>query len=141
MAAQDNGRITVELPDGASLELPRGTTAGDVAARIGPGLAKAAVAAKVNGTVVELSRPIEEDASIEILTRKSPEALDVLRHSAAHVLATAVRRVRPGSIFRGIVTTTPGKNHHAPVGARVAAHRQQRRVQRDATDTEERGRC
>ncbi|HUG40934.1 MAG TPA: threonine--tRNA ligase [Longimicrobiales bacterium] len=95
--AKGKGSVTVTLPDGSALELPRGATAGDVAARIGPGLARAAVAAKVDGAVVDLNRPLEGDAAIEILTRKSPEALGVLRHSAAHVLATAVRRVRPGA--------------------------------------------
>ncbi|HEU5208772.1 MAG TPA: threonine--tRNA ligase [Longimicrobiales bacterium] len=89
--------IKVTLPDGKEIELVDGATPRDVAERIGSRLAKAAVAAKVNGGVVELSRPIEQDARIEILTNRSPEALDVLRHSAAHVLATAVRRVRPGA--------------------------------------------
>jgi threonyl-tRNA synthetase len=79
----------LDFEDGAS---PR-----KVAERIGPGLAKAAVAARVNGSVVELDRAIEGDAAVEILTAKSPGALDVLRHSAAHVLATAVRQVRPGA--------------------------------------------
>ena len=89
--------IKVTLPDGKELELQDGATPRDVAEQIGSRLAKAAVAAKVNGRIVELARPIEEDARIEILTNRSPEALDVLRHSAAHVLATAVRRVRPGA--------------------------------------------
>ncbi|MGH7444605.1 MAG: TGS domain-containing protein, partial [Longimicrobiales bacterium] len=89
--------IKVTLPDGKELELEPGTTALQVAERIGARLAKAAVAAKVNGNVVDLGRPIETDARIEILTPKSDGALDVLRHSAAHVLATAVRRVRPGA--------------------------------------------
>ena len=89
--------IKVTLPDGKELELEDGATALAVAERIGPRLAKAAVAAKVNGTIVEMTRPIAGDARIEILTAKSPEALAVLRHSAAHVLATAVRKVRPGA--------------------------------------------
>jgi threonyl-tRNA synthetase len=88
-------RIT--LPDGKVLEFDDGASARAVAERIGAGLAKAAIAARVNGTVVELDRPIEGDAQIEILTAKSAGALDVLRHSAAHVLATAVRQVRPGA--------------------------------------------
>ena len=92
-----NDRIRVELPDGSVKEMPRGATAKDVAAEIGPGLAKAALAAKADGQVVDLHRPLERDVSLEIITRRSPEALDVLRHSAAHVLATAVRRVRPGA--------------------------------------------
>ena len=87
--------IRITLPDGTIKEVARGTTARQVAESIGPGLAKAAVAAVVNGATVELSRPIESDATLSILTAKNPEALDVLRHSAAHVLATAVRRVRP----------------------------------------------
>jgi threonyl-tRNA synthetase len=88
-------RIT--LPDGKVLEFEDGATARAVAERIGPGLAKAAIAARVDGRVVELDRPIEDDARIEILTARSQGALDVLRHSAAHVLATAVRQVRPGA--------------------------------------------
>ncbi len=97
--AGSNGtdRIEVTLPDGSVKELPRGATALDVAREIGPGLAKAALAAKIDGEVVEIHRAIERDASLEIITSRSPEALDVLRHSAAHVLATAVRKVRPGA--------------------------------------------
>jgi len=87
--------VKVTLPDGKVLEVQQGTTAGEVAGMIGPRLQKAAVAAKLNGQVVDLMRPIEEDAKLEILTEKNPEALDVLRHSAAHILATAVRQVRP----------------------------------------------
>ncbi|MEQ9397980.1 MAG: threonine--tRNA ligase [Longimicrobiales bacterium] len=90
-------QIRITLPDGKVLELPRGTTAGDVAAAIGPGLAKAALAAEVHGEVVDLMTPIHADTDIRILTDRDPEALDVLRHSAAHVLATAVRALRPGA--------------------------------------------
>jgi threonyl-tRNA synthetase len=89
--------ITVTLPDGSTREMPHGSTAGDVARDIGPGLAKAALAALADGAVVDLNRPLEDDVALEIITRKSPEALGVLRHSAAHVLATAVRKVRPGA--------------------------------------------
>jgi threonyl-tRNA synthetase len=95
--ASEQGTITVTLPDGATLELPRGSTAGDVAARIGPGLAKAALAARADGEVVDLGRPLDSDTRLEIITRGSDEALPVLRHSAAHILATAVRKVRPGA--------------------------------------------
>ncbi len=90
-------QIRVTLPDETILELPRGSTAGDVAAAIGPGLAKAALAAVVDGETRDLLTPIESDARIRILTEKDPEALAVLRHSAAHVLATAVRELRPGA--------------------------------------------
>lgn len=89
--------IKLTLPDGSVREVARGTTVLAVAESIGPRLAKAALAGKVDGQVVDLARPIEQDARLEIITEKSPEALDVLRHSAAHVLATAVRRVRPGA--------------------------------------------
>ncbi len=90
-------QIRITLPNGDVLEMDRGSTAGDVAASIGPGLAKAALAAVVNGETVGLAEPIEEDAEISILTEKSPESLAVLRHSAAHILATAVRELRPGA--------------------------------------------
>ncbi|HSU12459.1 threonine--tRNA ligase [Longimicrobium sp.] len=93
--AENAGAVKVTLPDGSQRELPRGATVLSVAEAIGPRLAKAALAARVDGQVVDLTRPIEHDAKVEILTEKNPEALDVLRHSAAHVLATAVRKVRP----------------------------------------------
>ncbi|NNK61757.1 MAG: threonine--tRNA ligase [Gemmatimonadetes bacterium] len=85
------------LPDGSVRELDAGSTAGDVAAGIGPGLAKAAVAAVADGEVVDLMRPLSGEVQLRILTDRDPEALDVLRHSAAHVLATAVRAIRPGA--------------------------------------------
>ncbi|MGY8797361.1 MAG: threonine--tRNA ligase [Longimicrobiales bacterium] len=90
-------QIKITLPNGDVLDMEHGSTAGEVAAAIGPGLAKAAVAAVVNGETVGLMEPIEEDATISILTDKSPGSLDVLRHSAAHILATAVRELRPGA--------------------------------------------
>jgi threonyl-tRNA synthetase len=89
--------VRVTLPDGSVRELPRGTTAKAVAEGIGAGLARAAVAAKVNGSVWDLDRPIDRDVSLAILTERDPEALEVLRHSAAHVLATAVRDLFPGA--------------------------------------------
>ncbi len=89
--------IRVTLPDGSQKSLPRGSTAVDLAKAIGPGLAKAALAARVNGEVRDLARPLPDGATVEILTDKHPQALDVLRHSAAHVLATAVRQVFPSA--------------------------------------------
>jgi threonyl-tRNA synthetase len=89
--------VKVTLPDGSVREVPPGTTSRAVAEAIGPGLARAAVAAKVDGTVRDLDRPLEGDTRLAILTERDPEALDVLRHSAAHVLATAVREVFPGA--------------------------------------------
>jgi threonyl-tRNA synthetase len=90
-----NQVVKITLPDGKVLELPKGSTPLDVAQAIGPGLAKAALAAKIDGHIVDIKRPIEGDAGIAIITSKSPEAIDIVRHSAAHVLATAVRQVRP----------------------------------------------
>ncbi|RMH11928.1 MAG: threonine--tRNA ligase [Gemmatimonadetes bacterium] len=89
--------IKVTLPDGRELELEKGASLGDVARAIGPGLAKAAVAAEVDGRVVDLLHTLEHDARVRILTERDPEALPVLRHSAAHLLATAVRDLRPGA--------------------------------------------
>jgi threonyl-tRNA synthetase len=89
--------VEITLPDGKVLEMSSPTTAREVAERIGPGLARAAVAARVNGEIVELDRPIGTPAALEIFTSKTPAALGVLRHSAAHILATAVRQVRPGA--------------------------------------------
>ena len=87
--------LHVTLPDGSTRVLPAGATARDLAGAIGPGLARAAIAARVNGEVRDLARPLPEGAAVAILTDKDPQALDVLRHSAAHVLATAVRQLFP----------------------------------------------
>ncbi|HEV8356303.1 MAG TPA: threonine--tRNA ligase [Gemmatimonadales bacterium] len=89
--------IRLTLPDGSVREVERGTTGQELARGIGPGLARAALAIRVNGQVRDLSRPIEEDAAVAILTDKDATALEVLRHSAAHVLATAVREIFPGA--------------------------------------------
>jgi threonyl-tRNA synthetase len=89
--------ITLTLPDGRTLPLPPGSTAYDAALLIGPRLAQAAVAAKVDDRIVELNRPLDSDARLQLLTERDAEALDVMRHSAAHVLATAVRRLFPGA--------------------------------------------
>ncbi len=89
--------IKVTLPDGTVLEAPEGSTVGDVAAAIGPGLAKAALAGVVDGETVDLFHAIESDTSLRIITERDPDALALLRHSAAHVLATAVRELRPGA--------------------------------------------
>ena len=67
----------------------------DLARSIGPGLAKAAIAVRVNGEVRDLARPLPDGATVAILTERDPQALDVLRHSSAHVLATAVRELFP----------------------------------------------
>ncbi len=90
--------IRLTLPDGSVREVARGTTGADVAASIGPGLAKAAIAARVDGALVDLSRPIEGDASLALVTSKDEGvALDLARHDYAHVLAEAVQHLFPGT--------------------------------------------
>jgi threonyl-tRNA synthetase len=83
------------LPDGSTLEVTDGTTAKQLAEQIGPGLAKAAVAAKVNGQLVDLSAPINSEADVQIITLKNNEGLDVMRHSCAHVMAEAICSIWP----------------------------------------------
>ncbi len=90
-------QIQLTLPNGDVLTMERGVTPGEVASSIGPGLAKAAFAAVVDGETVGLMDPLQSDADIRILTLKDPESLPVLRHSAAHVLATAVRELLPNA--------------------------------------------
>jgi len=89
--------IQLRLPDGSAQQVAAGTTALEVAEGIGPRLAQAAVAAVVDGEVVEVSRPIERSGELRILTERDPEALEVLRHSAAHLLAMAVLELFPGT--------------------------------------------
>ena len=85
----------VTLPDGSTLEITDGTTAKQLAEQIGPGLAKAAVAAKVNGQLVDLSTPITTDAAIQIITLKDAEGLQITRHSCAHIMAEAICSIWP----------------------------------------------
>ena len=87
--------IKVKLPDGAELELQSGATGADAAAAIGAGLAKAALAVKVDGELRDLSAPLTDGGQIEIVTDRSPEALELIRHDAAHVLAESVLDLWP----------------------------------------------
>jgi len=87
----------ITLPDGSMLETAEGTTAAQVAQQIGPALAKAAVAAKVNGQLVDLSTPLNGEASVQIITLKDEEGLEVLRHSCAHIMAEAICSIWPGT--------------------------------------------
>ncbi len=91
--------ITVSLPDGSARELPEGSTAGDLAASIGRGLAKAAVAAVVDGTETDLTRPLADGSTVAIITDSTPEGRHVLRHSTSHVMAQAVTRLFPGAKY------------------------------------------
>jgi len=87
--------IEITLPDGSKQPFPAGTRPIDVAQSISPRLADAAIAAKVNGEMYDLTRPIQQDAALQILTPKDPEALEVYRHSTAHLLAAAVLELYP----------------------------------------------
>ncbi|HMH67402.1 MAG TPA: threonine--tRNA ligase [Pinirhizobacter sp.] len=89
--------VQITLPDGSQRPFDHPVTVQDVAASIGAGLAKATLAGKVDGRLVDASFLVDHDASLEIVTEKSPEALDILRHSTAHLLAQAVQRLYPGA--------------------------------------------
>jgi threonyl-tRNA synthetase len=89
--------ISVTLPDGSSRRVPAGTTPGEVAAQISPRLAKAALAATVDGRLVDLTQPLQHDAAVRVVTTDSPEALALYRHSTAHLMAAAVTNLFPGA--------------------------------------------
>ena len=91
--------ITITLPDGSTRDHERGVTAGEIAASIGAGLAKAALAAKVDGDWYDLNRPIDHDATVAIITPASDDGREVLRHSTAHVMAQAVSDLFPGAKY------------------------------------------
>ncbi len=87
--------VTIRLPDGTALEVPAGTTVREVAERIGPRLAKDAVAGKLDGRIVDLVTRLDSDGSIEIVTWRSADAVPIYRHSTAHLTAQAVKRLFP----------------------------------------------
>ncbi|MCU1296697.1 MAG: Ser-tRNA(Thr) hydrolase / threonyl-tRNA synthetase [Acidobacteriaceae bacterium] len=87
--------IHVKLPDGSVKEVPAGTTPLDIAKNINPRFADTALAAKTNGDLIDLTRPLEKDTDLRLLTEKDPEALEVYRHSSAHLLAAAVLELFP----------------------------------------------
>src|SRR5258708_18838570 len=87
--------IEITLPDGGNQSVPEGSRPIDIAKSISPRLADAAIVARVNGQLYDLTRPLEADSSLEILTSKNPEALEVYRHSTAHLLAAAVLELYP----------------------------------------------
>lgn len=89
--------ITITLPDGSQRQFPETPTVQAVAASIGAGLAKAALAGKVDGRLVDLNHVIDHDASVAIITEKNPEGLEVIRHSTAHLLAQAVKQLFPAA--------------------------------------------
>ena len=85
----------ITLPDGSQRRFDRAISVADVAASIGPGLAKAALAGRVDGVLVDTSALIDHDASLSIVTDKDPDGLDIIRHSTAHLLANAVQELYP----------------------------------------------
>jgi threonyl-tRNA synthetase len=87
----------VTLPDGSKLEIADGSTARQLAEQIGPGFARAAVAAKINGRLSDLSTPITGQATVQIITTKDDEGIKVMRHSCAHVMAEAICQIWPGT--------------------------------------------
>jgi threonyl-tRNA synthetase len=89
--------MRIELPDGSGKELPDGASGADLAAAIGPGLARAALAVKVGGQLRDLARPLADGDRVEIVTDRSPESLELIRHDTAHVLAAAVLDLYPGT--------------------------------------------
>jgi threonyl-tRNA synthetase len=92
-----NAEITITLPDGKTMQFPRGVTGQEIAAAIGPGLAKAALILEVGGVEWDIFRPIEQDAHIRVITRKDEKSLELIRHDAAHLLAMAVQELYPGT--------------------------------------------
>src|SRR5690242_5795117 len=90
--------LQITLPDGSSKQVPRGTTVGDfVKTQIGAGLAKAALYAKLDDEELDIARPLERSGKLKIFTNKSKEGLDLIRHDAAHVVASVVQRLFPGT--------------------------------------------
>src|SRR5712671_6203264 len=87
--------LTLKLPDGATREAPEGALPRDIVASIGPRLLRDAIAVQVDGEIIDLNTPLRNGGDFRVLTEKDPESLAVLRHSGAHILATAVRRLRP----------------------------------------------
>ena len=98
-APQDQAQkeISLALPDGKVLTFTTPVTGLDVAKSIGAGLAKAAIAVKIDGKLIDLALPLTKNGKIEIVTRKSDEALELIRHDAAHVMAEAVQELFPGT--------------------------------------------
>jgi threonyl-tRNA synthetase len=91
-------QVTITLPDGSSKQVVAGTTIADfVRTAIGPGLAKAALFAKYDGAEVDLTAPLDHDGTLAIFTPKNPEGLDLVRHDAAHIVASVVQRLFPGT--------------------------------------------
>ena len=92
-----DGEVQLELPDGRRLCVPNGTPSLEVARQIGPGLAKAALAGELDGELVDLRAPLAKSGRFRVITARDPEGGQVIRHSAEHVMADAVKRLWPGT--------------------------------------------
>src|ERR1700742_3727328 len=97
VSAASQPQVNITLPDGKAMTFTRGVTGSEIAAAIGPGLAKAALILEVDAKEWDLFRPIEHDARVRIITKKDPEALELIRHDMAHILAMAVQELYPGT--------------------------------------------
>ncbi|HLJ51846.1 MAG TPA: threonine--tRNA ligase [Rhizomicrobium sp.] len=97
MSAASASPVHITLPDGRTMDFQKGVTGAEIAAAIGPGLARAALILEVDGAQWDLSRPIEHDAKVRVITRKDAEALELIRHDTAHILAMAVQELFPGT--------------------------------------------
>ncbi|MGV1015149.1 MAG: TGS domain-containing protein, partial [Methyloceanibacter sp.] len=95
--ASQVSQISLTFPDGAKRAVPKGTTGLDIAKSISPSLAKRTVAMSLDGKLADLASPIVADAAIKFVTRDDPEALELIRHDAAHVMAEAVQALYPGT--------------------------------------------
>ena len=113
--------VGLKYPDGKIVSHPDGVTGADVARSIGPGLAKAAVAVKVDGQFLDLTRPITQDGEFSVITLDSDDGLHVLRHSSAHVMAQAVLDLYPGSSFAISATRKSLNDSEASSTAAAAA--------------------
>src|SRR5690606_31469136 len=109
----------ISLPDGSVREMPRGSTPADLAAAIGPGLAKAALAARIDGEVRDIMRPFEGDAQLALITsRDEADALELVRHDYAHILAEAVQSLWPDTQITFGPATDDGFYYDFAPGAR-----------------------
>src|SRR6476659_3964295 len=119
MAGAMTKMFKIALPDGSAREMPAGSTPADVAAAIGPGLAKAALAARVGGEVRDLNRPFDQDAELALITtRDEADALELVRHDYAHVLAEAVQAIWPDTQITFGPATEDGFYYDFAPGAR-----------------------
>ena len=100
--------VSAKLPDGSIIEIEQGATVLEVAEKIGPGLARAALAGKIDGALCDLATPLNADAKIEIATWRDDDGKMVFRHTAAHILAAAVKRLHPGAVLEDGPPTETG---------------------------------